>query len=341
MRVMVTGHKGYVGSVLLPLLHHAGHATVGVDADFFRECSFSDLTPAHREVRKDIRDLSVEDFEGIDAVIHLAALSNDPLGEIDADLTHAINTRATVDLAHHAKAAGVGRFVFSSSCSSYGASDDGWLTETSPLNPLTPYAVSKVRAEEELDTLADDGFSPVFLRSGTAYGLSPRLRADLVANNLTAYAVATGEILMKSDGTAWRPLVHVEDMGRAFLAALSAPRETIHREVFNVGRNSDCMQIRDLAGIIGTVLPEARIEFAAGKTADNRTYRVDCGKIADIGFLPQRNLPEAVSAMAEAFGQARLTEDEFEGPRYVRLSTIKDLIARGQFDAGLREIVAA
>lgn len=341
MKVMVTGHKGYVGAVLVPMLIARGYEVVGVDCDLFKDCLFSPDVPAHTSVRKDIRDLDVPDFAGIDAVIHLAALSNDPLGEIDPDLTHQINTHATEALARHARTAGVRRFVFSSSCSSYGASDDAWLTEESSLNPLTPYAVSKVRSEELLDALASADFSPVFLRSGTAYGLSPRLRCDLVVNNLTAYAVATGEVFMKSDGSAWRPLVHVEDMARAFISALEADREKIHRQVFNVGRNGDCMRIRELASIVGSAIPGARIKLAQSHSADVRTYRVDCKKIERIGFDPRRNVLEAVREMAEAFRKADVSIEEFEGPRFVRLATIRHLRESGRLDVNLRGTVAA
>ena len=341
MKVMVTGHKGYVGAVLVPMLIERGHDVIGVDCDLFADCSFSPPVPATLSISKDIRDLVAADFIGIEAVIHLAALSNDPLGEIDPDLTHEINTFATEEIARLAKEAGVERFVFSSSCSSYGAASDGWLTEEAPLNPLTPYAVSKVRSEELLDALASEAFSPVFLRSGTAYGLSPCLRCDLVANNLTAYAVATGEVLMKSDGSAWRPLVHVEDMARAFISALEADRARIHRQVFNVGRNGDCMRIRDLASIIGSAIPEARIRFAENNSADVRTYRVDCRKIESIGFDPRRSISEAVREMADAFRAANISIEEFEGPRFVRLATIRQLRASGRLDVNLRGTVAA
>lgn len=341
MKVLVTGHRGYVGAVLVPLLLAQGHRVVGVDCNLFENCSFSPLTAPHQSIAKDIRDLTAADFHGVDGVIHLAALSNDPLGEINPDLTHEINTVATQRLARHAKGAGVKRFVFSSSCSNYGAADDGWLTEESALNPLTPYAVSKARSEELLDALADDDFSPVFLRSGTAYGLSPQLRCDLVANNLTAYAVATGEVLLKSDGSAWRPLVHVEDMSRAFIAALEADTAEVHRQVFNVGRNADCMKIRDLAALVGDAVPGSRIEFASGHAADERTYRVDCSKIKRIGFLPQRQIGEAVQEMAVAFREFAISQKDFEGPRFVRLAMIRKLIGAGLLDASLREVLAA
>ncbi|MEO1188557.1 MAG: SDR family oxidoreductase [Pseudomonadota bacterium] len=341
MKVMVTGHMGYVGAVLVPMLLERGHYVAGMDSGLFRDCAFGAQTPPSRDLRVDIRNASAEDLAGFDAVIHLAALSNDPLGEIDPHLTHEINTVATEDLARAAKAAGASRFLFSSSCSSYGASGDAWLTEEASLNPLTPYAVSKVKGEKALDALASDTFSPVYLRSGTAYGLSPMMRCDLVANNLTAYAVAQGQILLKSDGSAWRPLVHVEDMAQAFICALEAPRDHVHREVFNVGRNSDCMQIRDLAEIIGNVVPDATVEFTKGHTADARTYRVDCTKIKTLGYAPKREVGEAVAEMAAAFRKAEITEEEFEGPRYVRLAALRKQRAAGRLDANLRESVTA
>ena len=336
MRVLVTGHRGYVGSLLAPMLRSKGHEVTGLDSDLFGACDFGTGEVPAQDILKDVRDVTVEDLEGFDAVAHLAGLSNDPLGDLDPELTHEINLQATVRLGKLAKEAGVKRFVFSSSCSNYGASEgDDWLTETSTLNPVTPYAVSKQVCEEELDKLADENFTPVYLRSATAYGMSPRIRFDLVVNNLTAWAVATGEVRLKSDGSAWRPLLHVEDMSQAFVCALTADRELVHREAFNVGRNEDCMQIRDVAAIVDAAIPEARITFSPGHVADVRTYRVDCTKIKKIGFEAQWTLERGVAQLRDAFRATGVSVDDFEGARYQRLAHIRHLISSGELDSKL------
>ena len=337
MQVLVTGHRGYVGSVLVPQLVAAGHNVTGMDCDLYRACDFGDGKVPAPDIVKDVRDVTPDDLRGFDAVIHLAGLSNDPLGNLDPGLTEDINTRATLRLAAAAKAAGVSRFVFSSSCSNYGASASGeWLTEVSELNPVTPYAVSKVECEVGLDKLASADFTTVYLRSATAYGMSPRIRFDLVANNLTAWAIATGKVMLKSDGSAWRPLVHVEDMARAFVVALEADREAVHRQAFNVGRNEDCMQIRDLAEIVQDLIPEASITFTPGPIVDKRTYRVDCSKIRTIGFEPQWTVRKGIAQLRDAFRAHGVRVEDFEGERYQRVAHIRSLLASGAIDETLR-----
>jgi nucleoside-diphosphate-sugar epimerase len=342
MRVFVTGHRGYIGSVLVPFLEDAGHIVTGMDTDLYRACDFGVAPRGGGTIHRDIRDVTPEDLVGQDAVIHLAALSNDPLGDLDPAVTRAINYDATLGLARAAKSAGVGRFLFSSSCSNYGVSPgDDWLTEDAPLNPVTPYAVSKVESEAGLDALADEVFTPVFLRSGTAYGLSPRLRFDLVVNNLTAWAVATGEVRLKSDGSAWRPLVHVADIALAFRSALTAPRACVHREAFNVGRNADCLRILDLAALIESAVPRSRVTFSGDASPDTRTYRVDCTKIADrLGYAAQFDLARGIGELTESFIRAGVAVSDFEGHRYERVAHIKHLLREGRVTADLRPMPA-
>src|SRR6266436_5411573 len=263
MRILITGHKGYIGTVMAPLLADAGHEVVGLDSDLFEHCTFGEAPREFPSIRKDLRDVEAADLKGFEAVIHLAGLSNDPLGNLNPSLTYDINHHASVRLARLAKEVGVARYLFSSSCSTYGAAGDKILDETAEFNPVTPYGRSKVLVEQEVSQLASPEFSPVFLRNATAYGVSPRLRFDLVLNNLTAWALTTGRVFIKSDGTPWRPIVHIEDISRAFLAALEAPREVIHNQAFNVGRTEENYQIRDLAQIVKETVPGCTIEFAA------------------------------------------------------------------------------
>jgi len=346
MRLLVTGHRGYIGAVLVPRLLKAGHQVTGLDTDLYRACDFGHPAPQGEPVvqnlETDLRDVAGEHLEGIDAVIHLAGLSNDPLGDLDPVLTHEINTGATLRLARAARTAGVKRFLFSSSCSNYGASGtDDWLAEDAPLHPVTPYAVSKVRAEDALDALADTDFSPVFLRSATAYGVSPRIRFDLVVNNLTAWAVATGKVRLKSDGSAWRPLVHIADISRAFECALAAPRDLVHRQAFNVGRNADCMQIRDLADRVRRGVPGAEISFARGAAADQRTYRVECTKIEGIGFKARWTVEAGIAELRAALTETPVPVDAFEGQRFGRVAHIRHLMERGALDARLQRTASA
>jgi len=339
MRVLVTGHTGYIGAVLVPLLQDAGHEVVGLDTEFFAGCDFSEGLGSVPTIRADLREVEADALAGFHAVIHLAALSNDPLGDLNPECTYDINHRASVRLARLAKAAGVPRFLFSSSCSLYGvAAGEGLLAEDAAFNPVTAYGASKVRVEQDVAPLADSTFSPTFLRNATAYGVSPRLRADLVVNNLVGYAYTTGEVLIASDGTPWRPLVHIEDISRAFLAVLKAPREVVHNEAFNVGRTTENYQIRDIADMVRDVVPGSRIKYAPGGGPDPRCYRVDCGKIARRlpEFQPQWTVRRGVEQLYAAFKEHGLTAEEFLSTKYLRLKQIKRLQNAQLLDATLR-----
>ena len=340
MRVLVTGHNGYVGTVMVPMLIAAGHDVMGLDSNLYERSTFGDVNgtldiPA---LEKDIRDVEMSDLNGFDAVIHLAGLSNDPLGDLNPDLTYEINHAASVRLARLAKKAGVKRFIFSSSCSNYGAAGEDWIDEESELNPVTPYGISKVRVEEDLTKMADADFCPTFPRSATAYGVSPRLRFDLVLNNLVAWAYTTGRVHLKSDGMAWRPIVHIEDMARAFLAILHAPRELVHNQVFNVGRTEENYRIRELAEIVAETVPGSRIEYAEGAGPDKRCYRVRSDKLPQTlpEFNPQWNARRGAEELYVAFQEIGLTLDEFEGSRYKRVAHIKHLLDIGLLTEALR-----
>ena len=337
MRVLVTGHHGYIGSVMVPTLLSAGHDVVGLDTDLYGDCPFGE--PSERDVpsiRADIRDVSIDDLTGYDAVVHLAALSNDPLGDLDAELTYDINQHATVRLARLARSAGVNRFLFSSSCSNYGASGDGVLTEEAAFNPVTPYGESKVRAEAGLLELASDDFSPVLLRSATAYGVSSRLRCDVVLNNLTAWAVATGKVMLKSDGTPWRPIVHIEDICLAFLAALEAPRDAVHAQAFNVVRPGETYRISELAAIVEETVPGCVIAGSSGP--DARNYRVDASRIkaALPAFRPKWTARDGARELYEAFCAHPVTLDDIEGWRYRRIGQINRLLETRKLTPDLR-----
>lgn len=340
MRVLVTGHNGYVGTVLVPMLVKAGHDVVGMDTNLYQAATFGDEDPvvAIPEIIKDVRDVTHADIDGFDAILHLAGLSNDPLGDLNPELTYEINHRASVRLAEIAKELGTERYIFSSSCSNYGAGVDDWLNEESAFNPVTPYGRSKVMVEQDVTKMADDNFSPTFLRSSTAYGVSPRLRFDLVINNLTAWAYTTGLVYLKRDGTPWRPVVHIEDMALAFVAALHAPRELIHNEAFNVGRPEENYRIRELAEIVAEVVPGSRVEFAEGASPDKRNYRVDSSKIARTlpEYKPQWTARRGAQELYEAYQRVGLQVEEFEGPRYRRIDHIKMLMAEGRLDDRLR-----
>ncbi|MCB8985180.1 MAG: SDR family oxidoreductase [Ardenticatenaceae bacterium] len=339
MRVLVTGHNGYVGTVMMPMLVAANHDVVGLDTNLYEGSTFGeDVSRNFPEINKDIRDVELADLEGFDAIIHLAGLSNDPLGDLNPELTYDINYRASVRLAKMAKEIGIERFIFSSSCSNYGAGVNDWLDESSAFNPVTPYGRSKVMVEQDVTKLADDNFSPTFLRSGTAYGVSPRLRFDLVLNNLAAWAYTTGLVYLKSDGTPWRPIVHISDMARAFIAVLESPRELIHNEAFNVGRSGENYQIRQLAQIVAETIPGSRVEFAEGASADKRNYRVNCDKIINTlpNFNPQWTAQKGAQELYEAYKKVGLELEEFEGPRYRRLKHIKSLMEDGRLTNDLR-----
>lgn len=340
MRVLVTGHLGYIGTVMVPMLLKAGHDVVGLDSDLYARCTFAPGGQIAEvpSLRKDVRDVTSGDLAGIDAVIHLAALSNDPLGNLDPQNTYAINHRGSVHLAEAAKVAGVKRFLFASSCSNYGRAGEDMLDETGTLNPVTAYGESKVATERDVSRLADNNFSPVFMRPATAYGLSPRLRFDIVLNNLVASAVAQGRILMKSDGTPWRPIVHIEDISRAFIAALEAPQERIHGEAFNVGRTEHNYRIREIAEIVADVVPGCQIEYAPGAGPDTRSYRVSFEKIARRlpAFTPQWDARKGAQQLYGAYLQAIDVVKDFEGPAYQRIGHIRKLIADGVLGEDLR-----
>lgn len=338
MRVLITGHAGYIGSVMAPFLTEAGHDVVGLDVGYFADCDLGAGPEPIKEIVLDVRDVRAADLEGFDAVIHLAALSNDPLGSLDPELTYEINFNASVRLALAAKAAGVPRFLFASSCSLYGKAGPDALDETAPLAPVTPYAETKAWFERALSPMADDDFSPTYLRNATAHGVSPRLRGDLVVHNLVASALTTGEVLIKSDGSPWRPLIHVEDICRGFAAVLEAPRELVHDQAFNVGREDQNFQVRDIAEVVAAAVPGSKVTYAPGGEPDVRDYRVDFSKIhAQLPeFKPQWGLEESVADLVETLQRLRVSLETLDGPRHTRLRRIQELRAEGSLDERLR-----
>jgi nucleoside-diphosphate-sugar epimerase len=340
MRVLLTGNLGYIGSVMTPMLIDAGHEVTGLDSDLYSRCTFAEggQPPSIRTILKDVRDVTPADVQGFDAVIHLAALSNDPLSNLNPDLTYAINHRASVRIAELAKAAGVKRFLFASSCSNYGKSGDNMIDETGELNPVTAYGQSKVWVERDVAPMADETFAPVFLRPATAYGVSPRLRFDIVLNNLVAWGMTKKVILLKSDGTPLRPIVHIEDISRAFIAALEAPVERVRGQAFNVGQTGHNYRIREIAEIVAETVPGATIELDANAGPDNRSYRVNFDKIAAAlpAFKPTWDARKGAEQLYDAYRRSDITLEEFEGPRYNRIAHIRKLIADGVLDADLR-----
>jgi nucleoside-diphosphate-sugar epimerase len=335
MRVLVTGHNGYIGSVMTGVLTKAGHDVTGLDTFLYEGCTFGDDAAPVSAIRKDIRDVNAGDLRGFDAVIHLAALSNDPLGSLNERCTYDINHIGSVRLAQATKDAGVPRFLFASSCSLYGAAGDRILDEQAAFNPVTAYGASKVLVEADVSKLADDTFSPTYLRNATAYGLSPRLRADIVVNNFVGVAYTTGQVAIQSDGTPWRPLVHIEDISRAFLAVLEAPRDAVYNQAFNVGSSSENYQIRDVAEIVRQVVPGATIKYLEGGGPDPRCYRVDCGKLARSipGFKTEWDVRRGATELYESFVRHGLTSEMFSN--FTRIKRIRELMAAGRLDGSL------
>ncbi len=342
MKVLVTGHRGYIGAVLVPLLKAAGHEVSGFDMGFFEGCAFPRGGHTEHTPPRDIRTIEASDVSGFDAVIHLAALSNDPLGDLNPDITYSINHRSSVRVAQAAKDAGVERFVFASSCSLYGAGD-GLLTEESAMAPVTPYGESKIMAERDISALADVSFSPVYMRNATAYGASPQLRLDIVVNNLTGWAITTGQVKILSDGSPWRPLVHVEDISTACIAALESPRELIHDQAINIGRQGENYQIRQVAEIVGEVVPHSIVTFAEGGEPDTRNYKVDFAKAETVlpTWNPRWTVALGAEELYEAYKDAGMTTEMFEGTDWLRIKRIREHLETGRLNGDLEWVGAA
>lgn len=338
--LMITGNTGYIGSVMTRFFKQCGYKVKGLDLQLYKGCEFVEqFDPPDHQITKDIRNVNEEDLDGVTDIIHLAALSNDPLGELNQNLTYEINYKGTLKLANLAKKTGVKKFLFSSSCSMYGISDsDMPLTEDGSLNPITAYAKSKVFAERDLSQLADDNFHPVFMRNATVYGVSPMLRLGLVVNNLVAWAHTTGKVAILSDGTPWRPIIHVEDMCRAFKAVLEAPVENVHDQAFNIGLNEENYQIKDLALMVEKIVPDCRAEILNETGSDERSYRVDFSKLKEIfpEFAPQWNVEKGIDQLYKSYTENNFTLDDFESVKFFRIRWIKELIENGVIDKGLK-----
>ncbi len=343
LTVLVTGYDGYIGTVLVEKLLTKGYEVRGLDAGYLQGCSLYQSRGPTEVLKKDIRDVNAEDLSGVEAIVHLAALSNDPLGELDPKLTAEINFEASLRLAQLAKAGGIRRFLFASSCSMYGVSIGGAVTEDTAFNPLTAYALSKVKTEEALSQLADDSFSPTFLRNGTAYGLSPKMRFDLVLNNLVGWAMTTGKVKIMSDGTPWRPLVHVEDIADALIAALEARIETVNNQAFNIGQDAENHQVRNVAETVRRVVPGCQVVYSASGEPDARSYRVDFSKVRRLlpAFQPRWSIERGAQQIYEALRGNGLTPDDFQSRRFIRLKQLQHLRSSGLVDAGLRWVYTA
>ncbi|MEU8959059.1 SDR family oxidoreductase [Streptomyces sp. NPDC048518] len=338
MRVLLTGHQGYLGTVMAPVLAAAGHEVTGLDSGLFADCVLGPRPADPTGHRVDLRDVTADHVAGFDAVIHLAALSNDPLGSLAPELTYDINHHASVRLARLAREAGVRRFLYASTCSVYGAAGGGELVgEDAPLRPVTPYAESKVRVEDDLHALADDDFSPVYMRNATAFGFSPRLRADIVLNNLVGHALLTGEVLVLSDGTPWRPLVHAADIARAFTAALGAPREAVHDLAFNIGSEINNVTVAEIAEQVAASVSGSKVVITGENGADPRSYRVDFSRFraAVPGFDCTWTVQQGARELADAYRAHGLTQEDFE-QRFTRLAVLRAASGAGTVDDTLR-----